>query len=198
MDGMVTLQKWSEFNKSNEKRKNVMENISKKLRLLHDNSRCLYGFNPNEIQIDEDNTDIYFSDNTILITNEEEYKDKNIKDFTRYFIGSYLEYDTSNGLMDIDVLKNNFNSYSYIFEETEKEYFRQVLLENKNIYYDEYINGKETSNSKTDNKSLALSSGKSYGLIGDSEGNADYIVLIILTSIITLIGSLSIIYYMFM
>lgn len=200
MDDMITLEKWTEFNKDTEKRKQIMKNISKKLRLLHNNSRCIYGFNPNEIQIDEDNNEVLFSDNTILITNEDEYKNRNIKDFSRYFIGTYLEYDTSNGLMNMEVLQNNFDDYSYIFEENEKNYFREVLLENKNIYYDQYIDKEysQTSNSKTENKSLALSTGKSYGLIGETEGNANYIILMILTSIITLIGSLSVIYYIFM
>lgn len=173
----------------------VMYQFNKKMKEIHSQNKCLLTVKSNLIYVDKDK--IEFNESLILNSNDQNMKNKNIEEMCSYFIGRYLEFSDVNGLMNIEVLKNGFNAYSYLFEDNEREYFQTVLLDGLYTYYSDFIDKKKNiqGQNKEENKMLVKSSGINKTLVSDEEtGNISYILIMSITGFITLLGSLLFIY----
>lgn len=190
-----SLDNWFIINHDRELIPDKMYKFNRELKKYHDLNKCLLTVKPNCIYVIDDQ--IEFNEGIILKSNDQNMKNKNIEEMCSYFIGRYLEFNDTNGLMNIEVLKNRFDVYSYLFNDAEKEYFHDVLIDGNYMYYSDFIDIKkgQQGNNKETNKVLVKDSGINKTLVYDDEtGNVSYILVMTITGFITLLGSLLFIY----
>ncbi len=131
----------------------------------------------NKFVTDFEPTNIYYDDDTktysyakveeispLVVNSKEEARVYDIIGLSTLAFCSYLpSYSLKNGLLDSGVISQKFDSFATIFNEDDRNYYREVLVNTRTtgklpepIYYFDYVKQKE-SISNSDSKSLGLS-----------------------------------------
>ncbi len=132
------------------------------LKKLHEKNLMVTNFNPNRIYYENG---YYYFEDVSPITNyyardKEDAILRNLLGLSNLAFCSYLpEYQLNQGLLSYEVISSHFNSFSHIFVEEDRNYYKTILVDSfqsgrlskENIYYSDYIiknNKNGTTNSK--------------------------------------------------
>ena len=143
-----------------------------KMKQLHEEDKMVLSFEPKDIYFD-DETKLYEYGkiekiNPLVVNGKEEAVVYDVVLLSTLAFCAYLPtYDLKNGLLDSGVISQKFESFSNIFDETDRDYYREVLVNTRNtgrlpepIYYKDYVEKKEEMNEST---------GKSSSLVRATE-----------------------------
>ena len=127
----------------------------------------------------------------------------NIEGLSNLAFCSFLpSYDLKNGLLNSKVVSDQFNKFESIFDSSDKEYYKSVLVDSYNantlpdpIYYSDYIMNKEKNNGGNGNKHSnayvkATQAGKLYAdsLNENAFGKTFFFACMVTTMMIAFIG----------
>lgn len=131
--------------------------LSKNLKRLHENFYYVPYLNLKSIKINKnDCSQIQFVDINDARGYEgfEQLKNENIFKLSIISFAAYLPgYNISgNGLLNSDVIRENFDNFSYIFNNQDVEYFKNVIVNNDFSYYSDHIDNLEKLNGNTASK----------------------------------------------
>jgi len=143
-----------------------------KLKQLLDNDQMVLNFEPNNVYYD-DETKLYDyakveKISPMVVNSKEEAMVYDIIGLSTLAFCSYLpSYSLKNGLLDSGVISQKFDNFATIFDETDREYYKEVLVNTRNtgklpdpIFYKDYVEKKET---------MGNSTGKSSSLVKATE-----------------------------
>ena len=143
-----------------------------KLKQLLDNDQMVLNFEPNNVYYD-DETKLYDyakveKISPMVVNSKEEAMVYDIIGLSTLAFCSYLpSYSLKNGLLDSGVISQKFDNFATIFDETDREYYKEVLVNTRNtgklpdpIFYKDYVEKKETMDNST---------GKSSSLVKATE-----------------------------
>lgn len=154
MDNRISLAEYlSSYRTVPEKRK-VFYAISREMHRFHNNGEVILNLNYQTIGVCFTNpTDIKFASyekiGNVSIEEVLKIKFNNIKTLTVMAICSFLDsYNYNLPLMNLDVLKENFNSLTSYFYKDDLVYFQKIIFEDEYLYYDDYIRGIDGDNDK--------------------------------------------------
>lgn len=127
------------------------------MKRYHERNYMITSFDPKDISYmnGEFNFDKIARISPINTTDKSDAIVDNIVGLSNLAFCSYLpSYDLKNGLLNIDVVSEQFDSFSTIFNSIDRSYYRNVLVnsyKNKqlpdDVYYYDYVNKTEKNNS---------------------------------------------------
>lgn len=177
-----------------DKRK-VLYFTSKRIKEIHNNGGFIPYLNPKTIRISNNQV------NNISFINVhngkgdpdfEKYKNLNVYEFAMLAFNAYLPgYNISkNGLLNYDVIRDNFDNFSYIFDNNDINYFREVIVNNNFTYYSDYIDEldkNKSGNNMGDKKSLSYYTKEGKLLTDNEAAFTSYLLLSVYVAVVLLI-----------
>ena len=176
MDNKILLSDWlDDFTKNNVDRREILYGLSLAMKQENNNQNYILSFNPCQISVNyTNNRQVHLNNVTHALAPEAEiYKKQNIKMLATFAVGMYIEWPWRNGLLNSDVLGNNFETFSYLLPSEDKDYFRRVLVDNEPLYYSDYRKELEENKNvvnqsmKQEGPRLILSNAAQTGVIQD-------------------------------
>ena len=176
---METLKEYFLSNNDYSNLPNIFINISKQLKIIHDNGMVIPLLNSDKIAVD--NGEFSFQYMTEA-NNYELEKRRNITAFAKLMLGTYLSLSTNfNDFSSVDDnwFSQNIDSIlnSITADNFDKEYFDEVFKNGEDTYYSDFLDRKRQSeelggkgNINTYSKVLKNSASALYSS-GDTEGN---------------------------
>ena len=176
---METLKEYFLSNNDYSNLPNIFSNLSKQLKIIHDNGMVIPLLNSDKIAVD--NGEFSFQYMTEA-NNYELEKRRNITAFAKLMLGTYLSLSTNfNDFSSVDDnwFSQNIDSIlnSITADNFDKEYFDEVFKNGEDTYYSDFLDRKRQSeelggkgNINTYSKVLKNSASALYSL-GDTEGN---------------------------
>ncbi len=141
--------------------------LDMKLKQLLDNNQMVLNFEPSNVYYD-DETKLYDYAKVerispMVVNSKEEAMIYDIIGLSTLAFCSYLpDYSLKNGLLDSGVISQKFDNFANIFDETDRDYYKEVLVDARNtgklpepMFYKDYVEKKETMNNST-GKSASL------------------------------------------
>ena len=152
----VSLDEYLDSANDIDKRK-VLYFLSKNLKRLHENFCYVPYLNLKSIRVNNnDCSQIQFSDINDARGYEgfERLKNEDIFKLSIISFAAYLPgYNISgNGLLNSEVIRENFDNFSYIFHDQDVEYFKNVIVNNDFSYYSDHIDNLEKKSGNNMNK----------------------------------------------
>lgn len=152
----VSLDEYLDSANDIDKRK-VLYFLSKNLKRLHENFCYVPYLNLKSIRVNNnDCSQIQFADINDARGYEdfERLKNEDIFKLSIISFAAYLPgYNISgNGLLNSEVIRDNFDNFSYIFHDQDVEYFKNVIVNNDFSYYSDHIDNLEKLNGNKTNK----------------------------------------------
>jgi len=152
----VSLDEYLDSANDIDKRK-VLYFLSKNLKRLHESFCYVPYLNLKSIRVNNnDCSQIQFADINDARGYEdfERLKNEDIFKLSIISFAAYLPgYNISgNGLLNSEVIRDNFDNFSYIFHDQDVEYFKNVIVNNDFSYYSDHIDNLEKLNGNKTNK----------------------------------------------
>lgn len=141
MDNKILLSDWlDDFTKNTVDRREILYGLSLAMQKENNNQNYILNFDPTQIAVNYTNNRQVLLHNTVhaFAPEAEEYKKINIKMLATFAVGMYIEWPWRNGLLNAEVLGNNFETYAYLLPSEDTDYFRRVLVNNEPLYYSDY------------------------------------------------------------
>lgn len=145
MDNRISLAEYlSSYRSIYEKRK-VFYAISKKMHQVHNNGEYISNLSFQSISVCFTNpTDIRFANykkiGQVSIEEVMKIKFENVKKLAHLAVCSYLDnFDYRGAVLNIEVLKKEFNQLKHCYHLDDLKYFEKVLFGAEYLYYDDYI-----------------------------------------------------------
>lgn len=164
-----------DFTKTDVDYSEVFYGLSKELEINNKNFVYVPNFNPSEIAINYTNNRQVKYLNVAQMDRErtEELRKSNIKTLVDLSVGMYLRYPWRNGILNHEVLKNNFDAYSFTLPAEDFEYYRSVICDDIFTYYSDYKDKKATMSSSSVDKGAVLvrASNHQTGVIEENDKN---------------------------
>lgn len=168
MDDKMALLEYLPSLKSIDDKRGLVISLDQNLKALHDQGKTIITLNPHNILIDKETKQPIFSQDlsdSTGFTNLEAWKRLNtiwLADL-EMCIYLYPNYNLDYGLMDLELLSNNFSDFSSFIPSTDVEYYRQILDSSYYISNDKPIylstfnlnNGSQIGTSRTYVKATA-------------------------------------------
>lgn len=194
---------------SKEKKREAFVLMDIMLKRMHNLNLMVQNIDPKKITYQDG---FYSFENVSLISdinaeNKEEAIFKNVLGLANLALCSYLEdYKLENGLLNYEVISNNFKTLETFLPEEDRIYYRLLLVDsyknhslpNDTIYYSDYvIKHHNTSSSK--NNSLAYvkatEAGRAFASYDESAFSHKFFLLTVVTALtLALIGILLVLY----
>lgn len=186
---------------NNVDKRKVIYFISKHLKGLHNSGLYVPYFYLKTIQINSDDlSDIKF-DNISNGQNDPEfnnYKNSNVYELALISFASHLPgYNIKdNGLLNYSVIKQNFDNFTYIFNDNDVNYYRDVLVNENYTYYGDYIDDleKKSGNSVSNNRTYSYSTREGRLMSEKEAAFTTYLLLFVNVSIVGLLFMLMLLY----
>lgn len=174
------------------------------LKKLHDKNMIVTDFSPNKIYY-QDN---YYSFERVSLISDYYANNKDIAIFSNVLalanlaFCSYLpDYNLSNGMLNFDVICDNFDNFAGYLPEEDRDYYRGVLVDSYKkgkidghiLYYSDYIINKKNSNKESSNNLAyvkATEVGKAFASVDNESafGNNFFLMSLVFSLIIGMIG----------
>lgn len=141
MDNKILLSDWlDDFTKNTVDRREILYGLSLAMQKENNNQNYILNFDPTQIAVNYTNNRQVLLHNTVhaFAPEAEEYKKIDIKMLATFAVGMYIEWPWRNGLLNAEVLGNNFETYAYLLPSEDTDYFRRVLVNNEPLYYSDY------------------------------------------------------------
>ena len=141
MDNKILLSDWlDDFTKNTVDRREILYGLSLAMQKENNNQNYILNFDPTQIAVNYTNNRQVLLHNTVhaFAPEAEEYKKIDIKMLATFAVGMYIEWPWRNGLLNAEVLGNNFDTYAYLLPSEDTDYFRRVLVNNEPLYYSDY------------------------------------------------------------
>ena len=141
MDNKILLSDWlDDFTKNTVDRREILYGLSLAMQKENNNQNYILNFDPTQIAVNYTNNRQVLLHNTVhaFAPEAEEYKKIDIKMLATFAVGMYIEWPWRNGLLNAEVLGNNFDMYAYLLPSEDTDYFRRVLVNNEPLYYSDY------------------------------------------------------------
>ena len=141
MDNKILLSDWlDDFTKNTVDRREILYGLSLAMQKENNNQNYILNFDPTQIAVNYTNNRQVLLYNTVhaFAPEAEEYKKIDIKMLATFAVGMYIEWPWRNGLLNAEVLGNNFDTYAYLLPSEDTDYFRRVLVNNEPLYYSDY------------------------------------------------------------
>ena len=141
MDNKILLSDWlDDFTKNTVDRREILYGLSLAMQKENNNQNYILNFDPTQITVNYTNNRQVLLHNTVhaFAPEAEEYKKIDIKMLATFAVGMYIEWPWRNGLLNAEVLGNNFDTYAYLLPSEDTDYFRRVLVNNEPLYYSDY------------------------------------------------------------
>ena len=141
MDNKILLSDWlDDFTKNTVDRREILYGLSLSMQKENNNQNYILNFDPTQIAVNYTNNRQVLLHNTVhaFAPEAEEYKKIDIKMLATFAVGMYIEWPWRNGLLNAEVLGNNFDTYAYLLPSEDTDYFRRVLVNNEPLYYSDY------------------------------------------------------------
>ena len=186
---------------NNVDKRKVIYFISKHLKGLHNSGLYVPYSYLKTIKINSDDlSDIKF-DNIANGQNDSEfnnYKNGNVYELALISFASHLPgYNIKdNGLLNYSVIKQNFDNFTYIFNDDDINYYRDVLVNENYTYYGDYIDDleKKSGNSVSNNRSYSYSTREGRLMSEKEAAFTSYLLLFVNVSIVGLLFMLMLLY----
>jgi len=193
----VSLDEYLDSANDIDKRK-IFYFLSKNLKRLHESFCYVPYLNLKSIRVNNnDCSQIQFADINDARGYEdfERLKNEDIFKLSIISFAAYLPgYNISgNGLLNSEVIRDNFDNFSYIFHDQDVEYFKNVIVNNDFSYYSDHIDRLQvsrTSNSNGNYRGLVYSTPAGRALTDNEVGKVSLLLLIINLAIVCLVGGL--------
>ena len=141
MDNKILLSDLlDDFTKNTVDRREILYGLSLAMQKENNNQNYILNFDPTQIAVNYTNNRQVLLHNTVhaFAPEAEEYKKIDIKMLATFAVGMYIEWPWRNGLLNAEVLGNNFDTYAYLLPSEDTDYFRRVLVNNEPLYYSDY------------------------------------------------------------
>lgn len=158
MDNKVLLSDWlDDFTKNTVDRREILYGLSLAMQKENNNQNYVLNFDPTQVSVNYTNNRQVFLHNTVhaFAPEAEEYKKMDIKMLATFAVGMYIEWPWRNGLLNAEVLGNNFDTYAYLLPPEDTDYFRRVLVGNEPLYYSDYRQKLEAQQKEQNQNGLA-------------------------------------------
>lgn len=209
MEAKVSLIDMNFEHFSKEKKREAFVLMDIMLKRMHNSNLMVQNFDPKKITYQDG---FYYFENVSLISNvsaesKEEAILKNVLGLANLALCSYLEdYKLENGLLNYEVISDNFNALETFLPEEDRAYYKSLLvdsykshrLSNDTIYYSDYII-KHHNTSISKNSSLAYVKatevGRAFASYDEAAFSHKFFLLTVVTALtLALIGILLILY----
>ena len=158
MDNKILLSDWlDDFTKNTVDRREIPYGLSLAMQKENNNQNYILNFDPTQIAVNYTNNRQVLLHNTVhaFAPEAEEYKKIDIKMLATFAVGMYIEWPWRNGLLNAEVLGNNFDTYAYLLPSEDTDYFRRVLVNNEPLYYSDYRQKLEEQQKEQNQNGLA-------------------------------------------
>ena len=158
MDNKILLSDWlDDFTKNTVDRREILYGLSLAMQKENNNQNYILNFDPTQIAVNYTNNRQVLLLNTVhaFAPEAEEYKKIDIKMLATFAVGMYIEWPWRNGLLNAEVLGNNFDTYAYLLPSEDTDYFRRVLVNNEPLYYSDYRQKLEEQQKEQNQNGLA-------------------------------------------
>lgn len=158
MDNKILLSDWlDDFTKNTVDRREILYGLSLAMQKENNNQNYILNFDPTQITVNYTNNRQVLLHNTVhaFAPEAEEYKKIDIKMLATFAVGMYIEWPWRNGLLNAEVLGNNFDTYAYLLPSEDTDYFRRVLVNNEPLYYSDYRQKLEEQQKEQNQNGLA-------------------------------------------
>lgn len=158
MDNKILLSDWlDDFTKNTVDRREILYGLSLAMQKENNNQNYILNFDPTQIVVNYTNNRQVLLHNTVhaFAPEAEEYKKIDIKMLATFAVGMYIEWPWRNGLLNAEVLGNNFDTYAYLLPSEDTDYFRRVLVNNEPLYYSDYRQKLEEQQKEQNQNGLA-------------------------------------------
>ena len=158
MDNKILLSDWlDDFTKNTVDRREILYGLSLAMQKENNNQNYILNFDPTQIAVNDTNNRQVVLHNTVhaFAPEAEEYKKIDIKMLATFAVGMYIEWPWRNGLLNAEVLGNNFDTYAYLLPSEDTDYFRRVLVNNEPLYYSDYRQKLEEQQKEQNQNGLA-------------------------------------------
>lgn len=199
MEKKETLRQYLTYHKDFDEINQIFINLDKQMKYLHQKGYCILDLNSDTILLESDKANSNIDQNTFMFssiirsTNRDQDFSNNIVDLTKLAIGAFISVE--NGFCDYSQLSTNYIKRYFgeiAFYLPNKEYFANIIVDNKMSYYSDYVQAKSDKNrNNTIQKTKATEYGKMYS--GEEESAFIQLVFypVIIISIITIIAVIS-------
>ena len=158
MDNKILLSDWlDDFTKNTVDRREILYGLSLAMQKENNYQNYILNFDPTQIAVNYTNNRQVLLHNTVhaFAPEAEEYKKIDIKMLATFAVGMYIEWPWRNGLLNAEVLGNNFDTYAYLLPSEDTDYFRRVLVNNEPLYYSDYRQKLEEQQKEQNQNGLA-------------------------------------------
>lgn len=158
MDNKILLSDWlDDFTKNTVDRREILYGLSLAMQKENNNQNYILNFDPTQIAVNYTNNRQVLLHNTVhaFAPEAEEYKKIDIKMLATFAVGMYIEWPWRNGLLNAEVLGNNFDTYAFLLPSEDTDYFRRVLVNNEPLYYSDYRQKLEEQQKEQNQNGLA-------------------------------------------
>ena len=158
MDNKILLSDWlDDFTKNTVDRREILYGLSLAMQKENNNQNYILNFDPTQIAVNYTNNRQVLLHNTVhaFAPEAEEYKKIDIKMLATFAVGMYIEWPWRNGLLNAEVLGNNFDTSAYLLPSEDTDYFRRVLVNNEPLYYSDYRQKLEEQQKEQNQNGLA-------------------------------------------
>lgn len=199
MEKKETLRQYLTYHKDFDEINQIFINLDSQMKYLHQKGYCILDLNSDTILLESDKANSNIDQNTFMFssiirsTNRDQDFSNNIVDLTKLAIGAFISVE--NGFCDYSQLSTNYIKRYFgeiAFYLPNKEYFANIIVDNKMSYYSDYVQAKSDKNrNNTIQKTKATEYGKMYS--GEEESAFIQLVFypVIIISIITIIAVIS-------
>lgn len=199
MEKRETLRQYLTYHKDFDEINQIFINLDKQMKYLHQKGYCILDLNSDTILLESDKANSNIDQNSFMFssiirsTNRDQDFSNNIVDLTKLAIGAFISVE--NGFCDYSQLSTNYIKRYFgeiAFYLPNKEYFANIIVENKMSYYSDYVQAKSDKNR---NNTIQKTKANEYGKMYSGEEESAFIQLVfypvIIISIITIIAVIS-------
>lgn len=182
-----------------ENKRKVFYLLDKTLKQKHDSGVFMSSYNINSIMISTTDPSVIEIKNCITFDTElrEERRKLDILYLSLIAFNSYLpSIEVTNNLLNYDVIKYNFDDFTYIFNNQDVDYYKDLFVNGNMTYYSDYINdlNKKVNGGKSSAIVMSYSTPEGRAMSEKDAGFANTVLLTVNLLVVLLVGILLFVY----
>ncbi len=137
---MTTLLEWCGKHNKEEEMRSVFLNMDRTLKYIHEHGYCIESFSPTDIYILNDKDDYIQFRKLVELSSDLEIRKKMIQEdiFKSSIIQLSMYGNISLNTLNIDFLKENFDSFTIFLPNDDVAYYRGVIQRGASVYFCEF------------------------------------------------------------
>ena len=191
MDNRLNLEEYLHSFKSDDEKRKVFFAISEEMHRYHNNGCYIGNLSFQSVSVCFTNsTDIKFLyyDKIGRLSLEDvlSHKKNNILNLAIMMLSALLYNSNHLVVLNIDVIKKDFDKFKSILSEVDYKYFESVFIKDEYLYYDDYIRSITQMNPKNKKKKMKVSE--------NEEAFTTYFLLIVNLTVVLMVFSCILLY----